>query len=262
MKLTLKPFILILGCTLIFSIVYPQTAAPDAKAAQAAAQKKAVDLAAQKAKAWEAFPRSGNWMQRHEGFLARAKQGAVDVLFLGDSITDGWNRQKELWEKYYAPLKAANFGIGGDRTENIIWRLKNGEMNGITPRVVVLLIGTNNTSKGDQPKDIAKGIKTILDMIRKKSPRTKVLLLGVYPRGEKPGDERTDKYRANITAVNKIISGFDGKNGIRYLYFGERFLAPDGAIPKSLMPDFLHLSLEGYQIWADSINPLLKEMLK
>ncbi len=261
MKSMWKTTFPLLGLFLFLPAVYPQTAAPDANAA-AAAQKKAIDLAAQKAKAWEAFPKSGNWMQRHEGFLARAKQGNVDVLFLGDSITDGWNRQKELWEKYYAPLHAANFGIGGDRTENIIWRLKNGEMNGIAPKVVVLLIGTNNTSKGDQPKDIAKGIRTILDLIRKKSARTKVLLLGIYPRGEKPGEERTDRYRANIVAVNKIISRFDGKNGIRYLYFGDRYLTPDGVISKGLMPDFLHLTTEGYQLWADSINLLLKEMLQ
>jgi lysophospholipase L1-like esterase len=243
------------------TFTWPQTsttANPDV----AAAQKKQADLAARNAKAWEAFPRPGNWLQRHEGFVARAKQGNIRLLFLGDSITDGWNKQKELWDKYYASLPAANFGIGGDRTESIIWRLQHGEFDGIHPQVVVLLIGTNNTSKGDKPKDIVKGINTILNIIRKKSPQTKVLLLGVYPRGEKPGDAKVDQYRANITAVNAAISKWDGKRGVKYLYFGDKFLTPDGTIPKSLMPDFLHLSTEGYQIWADSIRDPLQELLK
>ncbi len=257
MKMRTNSRLILMALALTVPAAYPQTAAPPT-----AAQKQAADLAAKSAKAWEPFAKSGSWMQRHEGFLERARQGKVDLLFLGDSITDGWNKQKELWDRYFAPLQAANFGIGGDRTENIIWRLKNGELNGISPKVVVLLIGTNNTSKGDTPKDIAKGIRAILDMIRKQSPKTRVLLLGVYPRGEKPGEERTDRFRANITAVNQILSRYDGKKGVRYLYFGDRYLAAGGVIPKTLMPDFLHLSTEGYQIWADSIHPVVKEMMR
>ncbi len=254
-----------LFCTLFLGLCLCSHAWAQAAAAakpEPTAEQKRYAEQAKKAKAWDAFPRIGNWPTRHEGFVARARQGNVKVLFLGDSITDGWNRQKELWDKHYASLPAANFGIGGDRTENIVWRLQHGELDGIQPRVVVLLIGTNNTSKGDSPKDITKGIRKILGLIHKKSPATKVLLLGIYPRGEKPGDERTDRYRANIQAVNALISKLDGKRGVKYLYFGDKFLAADGSIPKSLMPDALHLSSEGYQIWVDSIQTALQEMLK
>ena len=226
--------------------------------------KRIVDPAAQSAKADEPYQKKDpNFLKLHESFVARAKQGGVDVLFLGDSITYGWNGQKELWAKNYEPLKAANFGIGGDRTENIIWRLQNGELEGIQPKVVVLLIGTNNTSKGDSAENIAKGIKKIIDIIKEKSPTTKVLLQGVFPRGEKPADAMTAKFRENITATNKIIATYDdGGKSVKYIYFGDKFLQPDGTISPTIMRDFLHLTPAGYQIWVDSINPSLKEMLK
>src|SRR5579863_8794669 len=121
---------------------------------------------------------------RHEEFLKIAKAGGVDLLFLGDSITDGWRGGgKAVWDKYFAPLKAANFGIGGDRTEHVIWRVRNGELVGIQPKVVVLMIGTNN---GDPADDVALGIKTIITDIQERSPRSKILLLGIFPRSEKP----------------------------------------------------------------------------
>lgn len=191
---------------------------------------------------------------RHDGFLAIAKAGGVDLLFMGDSITDGWRGGgKTVWDKYFAPLKAANFGIGGDRTEHVIWRLRHGELEGIQPKLVVLMIGTNN---GDPAEDVALGIKTIIKDINERSPVSKILLLAIFPRGEKPaGRERNE-------AVNKIISTYADNHRIVYQDIGPRFLTPDGTLSKDIMPDFLHPNEKGYQIWADAINDTVKLMLQ
>ncbi len=126
--------------------------------------------------------RPGAWMQQHEKFLDRGKKGPVDLLFLGDSITAGWNGAREIWTRSYAPRQAANFGIGGDRTQHILWRLDNGEVDAIRPKVVVLMIGTNNV--GSNPEaEVADGVGAILDRLKAKLPATKVLLLGLFPRG-------------------------------------------------------------------------------
>jgi len=195
---------------------------------------------------------------RHEEFLKVAKAGGVDLLFLGDSITDGWRGGgKAVWDKNFASLKAANFGISGDRTEHVIWRLRNGELEGIQPKLVVLMIGTNN---GDPAQDVALGIKTILMDIHERSPRSKVLLLGIFPRSEKP-----DAGRAKNDEVNKLIAKFPMMvelGRVSYLDIGAKFLAADGTLPKDIMPDFLHPNEKGYQIWADAIIDKVKQMMQ
>jgi lysophospholipase L1-like esterase len=195
---------------------------------------------------------------RHKQFLAIAKKGGVDVLFLGDSITHGWEGQK-AWKTYFEPLKAANFGIGGDQTGHVLWRLTDGdELNGITPKVAVLMIGTNNSSR-DSSEQIAEGITLIVKTIQQKSPTTKVLLLGVFPRGAKGGTPIREK----LANINKIVAKLDdsGKT-VKYLDIGDKFLEPDGSLSKEIMPDALHLSAKGYEIWAEAITPTLKGMLK
>jgi lysophospholipase L1-like esterase len=198
------------------------------------------------------------WVGRHEKFLAIAKKGGVDVLFLGDSITHGWEGQK-AWKKYFEPRKAANFGIGGDQTGHVLWRLTEGkELEGITPKVAVLMIGTNNSGR-DSAKQIAEGITLIVKTIQEKSPTTKVLLLGVFPRGEKAGT----KIREKLADVNKIVAKLDdGGKTVKYLDIGSKFLQDDGSLSKDIMPDYLHLSPRGYEIWAEAITPTLTEMLK
>jgi lysophospholipase L1-like esterase len=195
---------------------------------------------------------------RHDEFLKVAKAGGVDLLFVGDSITDGWRGGgKSVWDKYFAPLKAANFGISGDRTEHVIWRMRNGELEGIQPKLVVLMIGTNN---GDPAPDVALGIKTIISDIHERHPRTKVLLLGIFPRSEKP-----DAGRAKNDEVNKLIAKFvtfAETRKVAYLDIGAKFLAPDQTLPKDIMPDFLHPNEKGYQIWADAIIDKVKQMLQ
>jgi lysophospholipase L1-like esterase len=203
-------------------------------------------------------PRDANWLKRHEGFVAIAKKGDVDVLFLGDSITDAWRNKpaQPTWEKHFASLKPANFGIGGDRTQHVLWRINNGELDGITPKVVVLMIGTNNTGN-DSAAQIAEGVEAIVKTIRMKSPTTKVMLLAVFPRGQQPGTP----VRAKIDEINKTISKLDDGTNVRYLDIGKKFLQDDGALSKEIMYDFLHLTARGYEIWGEAITPLLKEML-
>lgn len=195
---------------------------------------------------------------RHKQFLAIAAKGGVEVLFLGDSITHGWEGQK-AWKEHFAPLKAANFGIGGDQTGHVLWRITEGEeLKGITPKVAVLMIGTNNAGR-DSAAQIAEGIKLIVKTIHEKSPSTKVLLLGIFPRGKEAGT----KIRAKLADINKTIAKLDddGKK-VKYLDIGAKFLEPDGSLSKDIMPDYLHLSPRGYEIWAQAITPTLKEMLK
>src|SRR5262249_11373876 len=158
-------------------------------------------------------PREGNWMKMHESFLERAKGGSIDLLFLGDSITRGWNNN-EVWKKYYEPRRAANFGIGGDRTQHILWRLDNGEIDGISPKVAVLMIGTNNAST-NSASEIADGIKAIVQKLREKLPKTKILLLAVFPRGEKPNSTRE-----KLQAVNDEIAKLDDGKMVKYLDIG------------------------------------------
>jgi lysophospholipase L1-like esterase len=201
------------------------------------------------------------WKEMHEANVKRAKAGKVGVLFLGDSITEGWGGAgKPVWEKEYAALDAANFGIGGDMTQNVLWRItEGGELEGLSPKVVVLLIGTNNFGLGGHNvDDTAKGVAAVVETLRKKLPAAKVLLLGVFPRDAKPGTGS----RKNIAALNEKIAKLDDGKAVRYLDIGGKFLKEDGTLPKDLMPDFLHLSTKGYEVWADAMRPLLTELLK
>lgn len=199
-----------------------------------------------------------DWMVSHESFNARARKGDIDVVFLGDSITAGWNGAgKTIWAERYTPLKAVNFGIGGDRTEHVLWRVQNGNFDGITPKAVVLMIGTNNAGR-DSAAQIAEGITAIVKEIQTRTPSTKILLLAVFPRNEK-ADNPT---RVKIGQINEIIAKLDDGQKVFFLDFGAKFLQPDGTLTREIMPDLLHLSPAGYQIWADAIQEKLTELLK
>jgi lysophospholipase L1-like esterase len=216
--------------------------------------------AAERNPAATAAPRlDANWFRRHESFVRRTVQGPVDVLFLGDSITQGWEGAgKDVWKERFAPLKAANFGIGGDQTQHVLWRITTGtELQGIEPKVAVLMIGTNNLG-GHSVEQIAGGITAIVKELRKQKPGVKVLLLGIFPRSEKPDAPQRDK----IKKINEIISKLDDGSHVKYLDIGEKFLEPDGTLSRAIMPDFLHLSAKGYTIWADAVEPAVKELLK
>ncbi|MEA2709105.1 MAG: hypothetical protein QOF78_1706 [Phycisphaerales bacterium] len=201
------------------------------------------------------------FMALHQQFLERAARGDVDLLFLGDSITAGWNGQKGIWQAHFDKYKPANFGIGGDRTQHVLWRIENGELAPpMKPKVVVLMIGTNNTNS-DPSDQIASGVEKIVKSARDKTG-AKVLLLAVFPRGENPNDEKVVKQRAIIKGVNDRIKKLDDGKNVRYLDIGDKFLQPDGSISKEIMRDFLHLTEKGYQIWAEAIDQPLKEMME
>jgi lysophospholipase L1-like esterase len=197
--------------------------------------------------------------KRHEGFVELAKKGGIDLLFLGDSITDGWRGPagEEAWKKHFQPLHAANFGIGGDRTQHVLWRIENGELDGIHPKVAVMMIGTNNLSS-NTAEQIAQGITAIVKEIHKRQPKTKVLLLGIFPRSQKA----TDPLRDKIKDINKIIAKLDDRGKtVFYLDIGEKFMDMSGDISKEIMPDYLHLSKAGYKIWAEAIQSAVDELM-
>ncbi len=194
----------------------------------------------------------------HERFVKIAQEGKTQLLFLGDSITAGWGSKKDIWDKAFGAYTPANFGIGGDRTQHVLWRITNGELDGIKPKAAVLMIGTNN-SGSDSAEGIAKGITAIVETLRAKQPQAKILLLAVFPRGEKASP---NPGRDKLKQVNAIIAKLHDGQHIHYLDIGDKFLQPDGSLSKAIMPDFLHLSAAGYQIWADAISPKLAELMK
>lgn len=208
-------------------------------------------------------PKAGWWWQRHEAKLERIRRGGVDLLFIGDSITHNWENEpyREVWDRYYAHRKAVNLGFSGDRTENVLWRLQSGEIDGISPRVAVVMIGTNNTDGIHFPTahtaaELAEGIIAVCKTLRSKLPDTKIIMLCPFPCGEKPNARRS----ANL-AAGALASRMVDRSTVCYLDIGEQFLNPDGTIGAAVMPDFLHPSREGHLIWARAMEPLLSRLL-
>lgn len=214
-------------------------------------------------------PDNAGWMKRHELLNARAKEAAekgdCDLVFLGDSITEGWEGSgKDVWHKYYDSRHAINIGISGDRTQHVLWRLDHGNVDGLAkpakghaPKLVVLMIGTNNSNGNDNTaEEIADGIKAIVKELRDKLPETKVLMLAIFPRGEKPDAQREKNAKASELA-SKVA---DGKM-VHYLDIGKSFLEPDGTLTKEVMPDRLHPNTHGYEIWAEAMEPKVAELL-
>lgn len=203
-------------------------------------------------------PRDGGWMKRHESFNARVKQGNVDLLMIGDSITQGWEGAgRKVWQERYAKRNAVNLGIGGDRTQHVLWRLDHGNLDGIKPKLAVLMIGTNNSNGKDHTaEEIGDGIGAIVKKLRDRLPETKVLILAVFPRGEKPNPQREKNAQAS-----QIASQLADDKMVFYLDIGPKFLQDDGALAREIMPDFLHLTEKGYQIWADSIEAKVAELM-
>jgi lysophospholipase L1-like esterase len=212
--------------------------------------------------------RTGHFLRQHESFLARARSGPVDLLFLGDSITAGWERVPHIWDRYYGHRRAANFGIGGDRTQHVLWRIENGELDPIAPKVVVLMLGTNN-SGSHSATEIVGAMEKLVGAIRTKVPETKVLLLAIFPRGARKDADgqitataKADAARRMrvIAEVNAGLARLDDGRHVRFLDIGGVFLGQDDRIPFSIMPDQLHLSPAGYQLWADAMEPALREL--
>ena len=201
--------------------------------------------------------RAGGWMKRHEAMNVRVQQGSVDLVFIGDSITQGWEGNgKRVWAKFYGKRNAVNLGIGGDRTQHVIWRLDNGNLAGITPKAAVIMIGTNN-SGSNSPEEIAEGVTAIVRQLQKKTPKTKILLLATFPRGTNPADKR----RQVNEKSNAIVAKLAADKNVSYLDIGKNFLGEGGSLSREIMPDLLHLSEPGYTIWAESIEPTLAKLM-
>jgi lysophospholipase L1-like esterase len=195
---------------------------------------------------------------RHQGFLEVAKAGNIDLLFVGDSITDGWRKTGlEVWNKHFAPLRAANFGIGGDTTQGVLWRMQNGELEGFKAKLIVLMLGTNNINRNANA-DIAEGDRLIVEEFRRRQPQAKVLILGIFPRSA----EATHPNRAVIREINGMLAKLADNRQVFFLDIGEKFLAADGRLPAEIMPDGLHPNAAGYQIWADAISARVTELMK
>jgi lysophospholipase L1-like esterase len=197
---------------------------------------------------------------RHEGFVERARQGNIDLLLHGDSITDWWVQNEEnkaMFEKYYANVKTANFAVAGDTTQGVLWGLHNGEGQGFQPKAVMLMIGTNNTGGSTAP-EIAAGIGAVILEMRSNFPDAKILLLAIFPRGL-PGDAVRDK----IAQVNKLIARLDDQKHVFFMDIGSKFLDEKGVfLPESFRPDNLHPQAKGYDIWGQAVQAKLAELLK
>jgi len=206
---------------------------------------------------------ANGWLPRHQQKLEeiRAHREAgrpVDLVFIGDSITEGWEKEgRAVWQREFARHNAVALGFGGDKTENVLWRLQHGELDGMAAKVTVLMIGTNNTGdRQEDPRTTAAGIRRVLDEIQARQPATKVLLLAIFPREERPGVLRAINER-----VNALIAGFADERRVFFLNINAQFTEADGTLPKDVLPDSLHLSEKGYQIWARSIAPSLQTLL-
>jgi lysophospholipase L1-like esterase len=204
---------------------------------------------------WASFPAPRlDWIARFETNIDKLKNGPYDLVFDGDSITDGWQGGgKEVWQAHYGRLKAVDLGIGGDQVQHVTWRAQNGSLAGQDPKLIVIMIGTNNIFQKEA--DVAAGIKMLLDEYEKRCPASHILLLGIFPRDP----VSTSKARTWVSDVNKIISTYDADKRITYLDIGAKFLEPDGSIAPAMMPDGLHPTAKGYEIWADAIQPLVDQ---
>jgi lysophospholipase L1-like esterase len=210
------------------------------------------------------------FLTAHSNFVALAKQGDIDVLFMGDSITDWWRNPgfgpatngvvpmggKAVFEKYFGALKVANFGIAGDTTQGVLWRLQNGEGQGYQPKAIMLMIGTNNTGR-NTPPEIAMGVAHVVFELRRNFPGAKILLLGIFPRSG-PGS----KVRTEIAEINQMISALNDSRQVFYLDISAKFLAEDGTIPKDVMSDGLHPTSKGCEIWAEAVRDTLGHLMQ
>jgi len=200
------------------------------------------------------------WKERHARKIEEAEKTDVDLLFIGDSITHAWeNVGAAVWEAYYQNRRAFNLGSSGDRTEHVLWRIENGAVDSIKPRLVVLLIGTNNTGHRMDPADYtAEGIGKIVESLRARLPNASMLVLGIFPRHVSPNNEM----RIRNKKISQTISKLADSDSVYFLDISNEFVEPDGSLRIDLMPDLLHLNESGYRVWAEAMEPTLRRLLR
>jgi lysophospholipase L1-like esterase len=205
----------------------------------------------------------------HQQLLEKAKKGGIDLYFLGDSITRRWGCtdpdwavNMENWKKNFFGWNAGNFGWGADSIQNILWRVKNGELDGVNPKVIVILGGTNNVGDrpGDENKiaDIVKGIQAVVDTCKEKAPKAKIIVMGITPRN---GKGNTTEVIPEIKEINKRVAKMADDKTVYYLDINDKLADADGKLFEGMTIDNLHLSVKGYQVWADALKPLLTKFL-
>jgi lysophospholipase L1-like esterase len=226
-------------------------------------------LAASKTWAIQPSPREEEWWKTRQAAIdAQVQKGNVDLLLLGDSITHSWEALPVLWKKYFGPWNTINAGFGGDQTQQVLWRVSNGNLNSIQPKAVVIMIGTNNSGGNTYTaEDIADGIAAIVCRLRTELPHTKILLLAIFPRGSEKqmGDKTMDatynpQWAKNDKASQLASKLADGKN-VFYLNINKAFLNDKGVLTRAIMPDLLHLSEKGYEIWGEAMMPTLEKLM-
>ena len=208
----------------------------------------------------------------HEQLIEKARRGGIDVYFVGDSITRRWGTSDaayrdfyDNWRRNFFGWNAANFGWGADTVQNILWRVSNGEFDGVRPKIIVLLAGTNNV--GNAPRDgvdsavvneVAEGTRAIISVMRAKAPDATIVITGVTPRRDRNGGTTE---MPTIDAINRRLASFEDGVQVRYVDINGRLANRDGVLVEGVTVDGLHLSVAGYQIWADALKPLFTEIL-
>jgi len=193
---------------------------------------------------------------RHDSFVELARKGDIDLLLVGDSITDLWRNSTETYATYFGKYRVGNFAISGDTTQGVLWGLQNGEGTGFQPKAIMMMIGTNNSGANTGP-EIAEGVGAIVLELRKDFPNAKILLLAIFPRNAPTSNNR--KVNAEASAIYSKLG--DNKN-VFYMDIGEKFLSPDGTISTEIMADGLHPTAKGYVIWGDAVKDKLAELMK
>lgn len=199
------------------------------------------------------------WMDRYHDKLEEPGRESARLVFLGNSITQGWESEgQEVWEQYYADRDAINLGFSGDRTENVLWRLQKGHVDGLDPELVVLMIGTNNTGhRQDPPESVDLGIGMILDELKSRLQDTRILLLAIFPRG----NERDNEMRRLNRLINERIAGYSDHDRVYFMDINSVFLDDDGRLTEEIMPDYLHPNEQGYRLWAEAMEPMIQQLL-
>ena len=195
------------------------------------------------------------WAGKHSSFVKRARGGHVGLLFLGDSITTGMSFHRDLLAKCFGKYNVEAFGIPGDRTENLLWRLNEGELDGIKPQVIVVLIGTNNLA-ADRNQDVVLGVRAVLADVQRLQPTSKIVLLGILPRGE----SANDPVRLRIKQINEQLKQFADNQQIWYVDLGDRLLLKDGSLAAAVEPDFLHPSRRGFELMYEGLQPTIDRL--
>jgi lysophospholipase L1-like esterase len=207
-------------------------------------------------------------MLAHRQLLAKRTQGKIDVYFEGNSITRRWGATDypdflANWKANFTGWNAADFGWGADRIEHMLWRVENGELDGVNPKVVVILAGTNNVGQvpgGDEKiADITRGLRALVDLCRAKAPNATIILTGIFPRNDHP--ETASEINREIARINENLSRLADGRTIRYVDISDKLADRNGTLYAGMTMDGLHPTVKGYQLWADALKPILTQLL-